>query len=95
MATCEEPVAKKFKKFVKVKRKATDDKNSQLLFGENAKRFKFIGSTISGDEEHIKELIVEKTEEKAVEQFVISDLADFIDKYKSKIRQFPKSNEGK
>lgn len=94
MASSAETPAKKLK-IIKVKRKASDGQNSQLLFGGSAKRFKFIGSSQTGDEETIKELIVEKGEINVDESkdFEISDLADFIAKYKKRVRQFPKTNE--
>ena len=83
-------------KLVKIKRKATDEQNPQLFLGENAKRFKFIGSALADDEDTIKELIAEKDEIEMdkVKSFEISDLADFIAKYREKAKQFPKAREG-
>lgn len=96
MASVEGKPCKKLK-FIKVKRKASDDHSSSpLIKGNNAKRFKFLGSAVSGDDDTIKELISNNSEINVVEEstYEISDLVDFIAKYRQRVKQFPKPKEG-
>ena len=91
MATAGEKSSKTLK-FIKVKRKASEEANSPLVTGNNAKRFKFLGSAAAVTDDTIKELISNNSEMNVDEEarFEISDLADFIAKYR---QQLPKAKE--
>lgn len=95
MATAAEKSSCKTLKFIKVKRKASEEVNSPLVTGNNAKRFKFLGSAASVNDDTIKELISNNSEMAVDEDasFEISDLADFINKYRQRVKQFPKPKE--
>ena len=77
-------------RFIKIKRKASESSPAAGF-----KRFKFVGSSESGDEEALKQLISEKKPSLAQfdDDLLITDYEDFV--FEQNSGQLPNSSEGK